>query len=157
MVDISTSNSNKKAKLTFQTNIHATSKDIWKMYVDLNKRRQWETDLEYIKLNGDFSTGTSGVIKLIDRPEMPYRLTSVVPYESYWDRTEIPGKGLALCFGHEFTMIDDGTLVKISAELERSTGEITDQDILFLAQVFSDTPQSILAIKNLLNSPGSIF
>jgi hypothetical protein len=89
-------------------------------------------------------------MKLQDRPEMPYTLTSVIPYKEYWDRTEIPDTGMAVCFGHEFNQLNDSTLVKVSVKLEKSTGEITEEDILFLAQVFSDTPQSILAIKKVV-------
>lgn len=139
------------AEFTFQTEIYATSQDIWEMYTNLNKRRQWETDLEYILLNGDFATGTSGTMKLQNQPEMPYTLTSVIPQRKYWDRTEIPDAGIAICFGHEFTDMGDGTLVKISAKLEKSTA-ITEEEILFLAQVFSDTPQAVLTIKKIVEN-----
>lgn len=134
-------------EFTFQTKIYASSKDIWDMYTDFTKRRLWEKDLEYIKLDGDFSTGISGTMKLEGQPEMPYTITSAIPYKEYWDRTEIPGTGMAVCFGHEFTSKDNSTQLKISAKIEKSTGEITDEDVLFLAQIFSDTPQSVLAIK----------
>ncbi|AIF53070.1 hypothetical protein [Pelosinus sp. UFO1] len=139
------------AEFTFQTEIYATSQAIWEMYTNLNKRRQWETDLEYILLNGDFATGTSGTMKLQNQPEMPYTLTSVIPQREYWDRTEIPDAGIAICFGHEFTDMGDGTLVKISANLEKSTA-ITEEEILFLAQVFSDTPQAVLTIKKMVEN-----
>lgn len=134
-------------ELTFQTKINASSHDIWNMYVDGSKRRQWEKDLEYIKLHGDFSTGVTGVMKLEGQPEMPYTITSAIPYKEYWDRTEIPGTGLAVCFGHAFTSTGNSTLLKVSAKLEKSTGEITNDEVLFLAQIFSDTPQSVLTIK----------
>lgn len=137
-------------EFTFQTKIYANSKDIWEMYADFKKRRHWETDLEYIKLNGDFSTGSSGFMKLEGQPEMQYTITSAIPYKEYWDRTEIPDTGMTLCFGHEFTAINNYTLLKVTARLEKSTGEITEEDISFLAQVFSDTPQSIIAIKKLV-------
>jgi hypothetical protein len=137
-------------ELTFQTKVHATAKEIWEMYVDFNKRRQWETDLEYIILQGTFSTGTSGRMKLQGQPEMPYTLTKVIPYKEYWDKSEIPGMGIAICFGHEFNQIDNETTVKISVRLEKETGEMMDEDIQFLVQVFSDTPQSILTIKKVV-------
>lgn len=137
-------------EFTFQTKIYANPQDVWEMYANFTKRRQWETDLEYIKLNGDFSTGSSGFMKLEDQPEMPYTITSAIPYKEYWDRTEIPGTGMALCFGHDFTAIDNYTLLKVTARLEKSTGKITEENIFFLAQVFSDTPQSIIAIKKLV-------
>ena len=137
-------------EFTFQTKIYATAQAIWEMYADFTKRRQWETDLEYIKLEGDFSTGVSGTMKLVGQPEMPYTITSVILYKEYWDRTEIPGTGMAVCFGHEFMPNGNSTLVKVSAKLEKATGEIIEEDILFLAQVFSDTPQSMLAIKKIV-------
>ena len=141
---------NKMLEFTFKTKIKAPERDIWNMYADFDKRRQWETDLEYIKLDGLFSTGTVGVMKLADQPEMVYKLTSVIPYSQYWDRTEIPNTGIAICFGHEFTPDNDGTLLKVSAQLVKSNGEITDEDILLLSNIFSDTPMSILAIKKLV-------
>jgi len=137
-------------EFTFKTKIKAPERDIWNMYADFDKRRQWETDLEYIKLDGLFSTGTVGVMKLADQPEMVYKLTSVIPYSQYWDRTEIPNTGIVICFGHEFTPDNDGTLLKVSAQLVKSNGEITDEDILLLSNIFSDTPMSILAIKKLV-------
>lgn len=137
---------------TFQTEIKANVKDIWEMYTNFTKRRQWETDLEYIKLDGSFATGTSGFMKLEGQPEMPYTITSAVLYEKYWDRTEILGTGIAICFGHDFTSYKNCTLVKITARLEKSTDEITEKDIQFLSQIFSDTPQSILTIKKLLEN-----
>ena len=80
-------------ELTFQTKVHATAKEIWEMYVDFNKRRQWETDLEYIILQGTFSTGTSGRMKLQGQPEMPYTLTKVIPYKEYWIKVKFPEWG----------------------------------------------------------------
>ena len=58
--------------------------------------------------------------------------------------------GIAICFGHEFNQIDNETTVKISVRLEKETGEMMDEDIQFLVQVFSDTPQSILTIKKVV-------
>lgn len=137
-------------EFTFQTKINASSKEIWDMYADFTKRQQWEKDLEYIKLDGNFSTGAAGFMKLEGQPEMPYTITSAIPYQEYWDRTEIPGSGMAICFGHEFTADGNSTLLRVSARLEKATGEITDDDVLLLTQIFSDTPQSVLMIKKIV-------
>jgi len=137
-------------EFTFKTKIKASKQDVWYMYTAFDKRHQWEKDLEYIKLDGEFSTGTTGVMKLSGQPEMVYKITAAVPYVEYWDRTEIPDTGMAICFGHEFSPCDDGILLKVSARLEKSTGEITDEDTLFLSNIFSDTPQSVLDIKKLV-------
>jgi len=137
-------------EFTFKTKIKASEQDVWNMYTDFDKRRQWEKDLEYIKLDGEFSTGTAGVMKLSGQPEMVYKITSAIPYVEYWDRTEIPDAGMAICFGHEFSPDGDGILLKVSARLEKSKGEITDEDTLLLSNIFSDTPQSVLDIKRLV-------
>ncbi len=137
-------------EFTFKIKIQASAQDIWNMYVDVHKRRQWEKDLEYIKLDGEFLAGTFGVMKLSGQPEMVYKLTSVIPYAEYWDRTELPGTGMSICFGHEFLSDRDGTLLKVSAQLEKSTGEITDEDVLLFSHIFSDTPQSVLDIKKIV-------
>lgn len=134
-------------EFTFQTEVNASPEKIWKIYTNLNNRFNWESDLEQITLNGEFITGSSGTMKLADQPEMSFTLTSVVPNKEFWDRTEIPGTGMAICVGHTLTKDGNKTLVKHSMKLEKFEGTISEEDIRFLSQVFGDTPQAILAIK----------
>jgi len=137
----------KITEFTFQTEVNASPEKIWPMYSNVNNRFKWESDLEQIKLNGDFITGTCGTIKLEDQPEMPFTLVSVVPNKEVLDRTEIPGTGMAVCVGHFLTSCGNTTLVKHSMRLEKGEGPIIEEDINFLAHIFSDTPEAILAIK----------
>jgi len=136
-------------EFTFQTEVNASPEKIWGIYTNLNNRFKWESDLEDIKLNGDFVTGTSGTMKLEGQPEMPFTLISVIPNKEFLDRTEISGTGMAICVRHSLTSCGNKTLVKHSMGLEKLGGAITAEDVTFLSQIFSDTPQAVLAIKKI--------
>lgn len=138
---------NLMTEYTFQTEVNASPEKIWEMYANVNNRFKWEFDLEAIKLNGDFVAGSSGTIKLEKQPEMPFTLISVIPNKEFFDKTEIPGSGMTVCVRHQLTKCGNKTLVKHSMSLEKIDGAITEEDINFLSQIFSDTPQAILAIK----------
>ena len=136
---------------TFKTEIKAPRERVWEMYADFSQRRLWETDLEYIHLDGELTTGAVGVMKLAGQPAMPYQITLAVLFSAYWDRTEIPGTNTAICFGHDFIAAgEDKTILKITASLEKTDGEIREDDILLLKEIFSDTPQAVLAIKKMV-------
>ena len=144
-------------EFTFQTEVNASPEQIWVMYANVQNRFKWEFDLEAIKLNGDFSTGSSGIIKLENQPEMTFTLISVIPNKEFIDKTEIPGSNMAVCVGHQLTECGDKTLVKHSMSLEKTDGTITEKDINFLSQIFSDTPQAILAIKKAVENNNVSF
>ena len=138
---------------TFKIEIKAPRERVWEMYADFSKRRLWETDLEYIRLDRALATGAMGVMKLAGQPEMPYQITLVVLFSAYWDRTEIPGTKTAICFGHDFIASgEDKTILKITASLEKADGEINEEDILLLKGIFSDTPQAVLTIKKMVEA-----
>lgn len=137
-------------EFTFQTEVKAMPEKVWELYANVNNWFTWESDLKQIKLNGDFTTGTTGTMLLEGQPEIAFTLTSVIPNKEFWDKSDIPQAGIALHFGHTLTACGDKTVIKHTVKLERYTGAITDEDITFLSQVFSDTPQAILAIKKIV-------
>lgn len=134
------------AQFSFETEVNAKPEQIWEMYSNLNNRFIWESDLEKIILDGDFVTGSSGTMKLAGMPEMSFSLTNVIPNREFWDKTNIPG-GMALCFGHVLKPHGNKTVIIHTVRLEKYSGDILPEDIQFLSQVFSDTPQAVLAIK----------
>ncbi|MBC9785532.1 polyketide cyclase [Heliobacterium chlorum] len=134
-------------EFSFQTEVNASPEEIWAMYANPENRFKWESDLEHIKLNGEFISGVTGCMKLKGMPAMEFTLTYVKNCEEFWDKTEVPEKGMALCFGHTLTRLNNKTLIKHTVKLEKSKGDITEDDINFLFQVFKDTPDAILAIK----------
>ncbi|MEN6383598.1 MAG: polyketide cyclase [Veillonellales bacterium] len=134
-------------EFTFQTEINASPEKIWKMYTNVKNRFKWESDLEHITLDGEFITGSSGTMKLEGQPAMSFTLTSVVPNQEFWDRTEIPGTGMAICVGHTLTRYGNKTLVKHSMKLEKISGNVSEEDVNFLSQIFGDTPRAVLSIK----------
>lgn len=137
-------------QFTFQTEIYAKTQTIWDMYTNCEKRCQWEKELDYITVQGDFKTGSSGTMKFKGQPEMPYSLTSVIPMKEFWDKTVIFDSGMAVCFGHEFIDQGESTLLKTTAQLEKRDGITTIEDILFLSQVFSDSPHAVLTLKQMV-------
>lgn len=139
-------------EFSFQTEIHASPEKIWEMYANVNNRFKWEFDLERISLDGEFAAGSTGIMKLEGQPEMTFSLTAVIPQEEFWDRTVIPGAGLAVCFGHILTKNGEKTVVKHIAKMEKTAGDLSEEDIMLLSQIFQDTPQAILAIKRVVEA-----
>ncbi|WP_094604243.1 hypothetical protein SPSIL_036850 [Sporomusa silvacetica DSM 10669] len=139
-------------EFSFQTEINASPEKIWEMYANVTNRFKWEFDLEQISLEGEFVTGSSGQIKLGGQPEMTFTLTSVIPHKEFWDRTVVPDAGIAVCFGHTLTKNGDKTLIKHIAKMEKMDGELSEEDIMLLSQIFQDTPQAILAIKKVVEA-----
>lgn len=131
-------------EFSFKIKINAKKEKVWKYYADINKWYIWEEDLKDIKLNGEFKTGSKGIMKLENMPPLEYILTSVKENKEFWDRTDIPLGSIH--FGHEIFEEDKNSVsIKHTVRLESSI--INEENIEFLRGIFSDVPHSMMLLK----------
>ena len=131
-------------EFSFKIKINAKKEKVWEYYADINKWYIWEEDLKDIKLNGEFKTGSKGIMKLENMPPLEYILTSVKENKEFWDRTDIPLGSIH--FGHEIFEEDRNSVsIKHTVRLESSI--INEENIEFLRGIFSDVPHSMMLLK----------
>ena len=131
-------------EFSFKIKINAKKEKVWEYYADINKWYIWEEDLKDIKLNGEFKTGSKGMMELENMPPLEYILTSVKENKEFWDKTDIPLGSIH--FGHEIFEEDKNSVsIKHTVRLESSI--INEENIEFLRGIFSDVPHSMMLLK----------
>lgn len=131
-------------EFSFKIKINAKKEKVWEYYADINKWYIWEEDLKDIKLNGEFKTGSKGIMELENMPPLEYILTSVKENKEFWDKTDIPLGSIH--FGHEIFEEDKNSVsIKHTVRLESSI--INEENIEFLRGIFSDVPHSMMLLK----------
>ena len=131
-------------EFSFKIKINAKKEKVWEYYADINKWYIWEEDLKDIKLNGEFKTGSKGIMKLENMPPLEYILTSVKENKEFWDRTDIPLGSIH--FGHEI-FEEDKNSVSIKHTVRLESLIINEENIEFLKGIFSDVPHSMMLLK----------
>ena len=131
-------------EFSFKIKINAKKEKVWEYYADINKWYIWEEDLKDIKLNGEFKTGSKGIMELENMPPLEYILTSVEENKEFWDKTDIPLGSIH--FGHE-TFEEDKNSVSIKHTVRLESSIINEENIEFLRGIFSDVPHSMMLLK----------
>ena len=131
-------------EFSFKIKINVKKEKVWEYYADINKWYIWEEDLKDIKLNGEFKTGSKGIMELENMPPLEYVLTSVEENKEFWDKTDIPLGSIH--FGHEIFEEDKNSVsIKHTVRLESTI--ISEENIEFLKGIFSDVPHSMMLLK----------
>jgi hypothetical protein len=131
-------------ELQFKMEVNAAKETIWPYYADPSKRHIWEEDLENLTFDGELKTGTTGKMKLKEMPEMSFTLIKIIPNESYWDSTDVPGIG-GIVFEHDILQEDGKIYIQHAVSLDKENP--SEEDFNFLCGVFSDVPESVMKIK----------
>ena len=131
-------------EFSFKIKINAKKEKVWEYYADINKWYIWEEDLKDIKLNGEFKTGSKGMMELENMPPLKYILTSVEENKEFWDKTDIPLGSIH--FGHEI-FEEDRNSVSIKHTVRLESTIISEENIEFLRGIFSDVPHSMMLLK----------
>ena len=131
-------------EFSFKIKINAKKEKVWEYYADINKWYIWEEDLKDIKLNGEFKTGSKGIMELENMPPLEYILTSVKENKEFWDKTDIPLGSIH--FGHEI-FEEDRNSVSIKHTVRLESTIINEENIEFLRGIFSDVPHSMMLLK----------
>lgn len=135
--------------ITFTLKIQAKAEKIWSYYERETKRKEWEEDLEYLTLDGDFINGTKGKIKLKDLPEMNFELLDIIKNKLFSDRTLLPN-GDEVRFSHILEECGEVTQVTHQVEIVKATGEMTAEELPMLMGIFSDVPKTMFKLKEIV-------
>jgi hypothetical protein len=66
------------------------AEQLWKVWTDVNQWHTWQDDIEYAKLDGEFSAGQSILFKPKGSSEIKIELTRVEPNQRFVDLTRFP-------------------------------------------------------------------
>lgn len=84
----------------------APPEQIWAMWQDASTWPCWDTELEWVRLEGEFVIGTVGLMKPTSGPEVKFRLSEVVPLRSFSSVAQLPLTRLV--FNHEYLSSQEG-------------------------------------------------
>lgn len=89
----------------------ATPDQIWTMWQDVESWPCWDSELEWVKLDGEFIVGTTGRMKSTSGPEVKFKLSRIVPGLSFTNIAQLPLTRLE--FGHEYKLSDADSVAYI--------------------------------------------
>ncbi|EDY2188190.1 hypothetical protein GTE46_004990 [Salmonella enterica subsp. enterica] len=91
-----------------QVTTRATPEQIWAMWQDAVSWPCWDSELEWVRLEGEFVVGTVGHMKPASGPGVKFCLCDVVPLRSFSCLAQLPLTRLV--FSHEYLspQEDDG-------------------------------------------------
>jgi hypothetical protein len=75
-------------------------------WADMATWPEWNSDTEWVRLDGPFATGSTGVLKPKGGPKVPFVLASVVPEREFVDVSRLVGARLT--FAHQVERLPDG-------------------------------------------------
>lgn len=80
--------SNTRFSHTVETS--ASPEAIWRVWTDVPNWKAWDDGLKDAQLNGPFAAGAKGALIPDRGPKSTFRLTEVIPNQSYTFRTKLP-------------------------------------------------------------------
>lgn len=132
-------------KFSFELKTETSPEKIWARYSDVNNWFTWEDKLESITLDGEFTKGSSGQMKLLGQPTLNFDLVSVIPNVEFIDKTSIPNVG-DIYFIHQLIKEGNMTIIRHSVEFLPKERIASLKDTSFLAQIFSDVPAAVFLL-----------
>ena len=89
----------------FTQTAKATASDLWKLYQDVENWKNWDTEIEWSKLEGDFQEGSFGQLKAKGAPVLKLEITKIVQGKQFECQSNVPfGK---LVVDHNFEQKGD--------------------------------------------------
>jgi len=86
---------------------------VWKVWSDVNRWQDWQPDIEYARLEGEFETGKVFRFRPKGGPELGIEITEAKPLAGYADLTRFPGA--RMLDSHE--IVDHGDRIEIKNTL----------------------------------------
>lgn len=100
-----------------QIETDATAAQIWALWSDANNWPQWDSELDWVKLDGAFENGTQGMMKPSSGPKVTFTLEDVVENQEFHDTAKLPLATIR--FSHEyFPAGSDGKSASIRHSVE---------------------------------------
>ncbi|EHJ52835.1 SRPBCC family protein [Streptococcus macacae] len=136
-------------KFSFELAINAKKEDAWVYYCQVDQWFVWENDLEEISLDGDFTTGQRGKMKMEGMPELAFTLVEVRENQYFSDLTATPFG--SILFEHEI-LESSAAAIRLRHSVSLMDGDMTEEALAFLKQIFADVPASVRQLKQLLEA-----
>ena len=136
-------------KFSFELVINAKKEDAWVYYSQVDQWFVWEGDLEEISLDGDFTTGQKGKMKMEGMPELDFTLVEVRENQYFSDLTATPFGNVL--FEHEILENPAGS-ISLRHSVSLTDGDMTEEALAFLKQIFADVPESVGKLKHILEA-----
>ena len=120
---------------------HATSSappaEFFARWADMQTWPEWNTDTEWVRLDGPFESGSTGVLKPKGGPKVKFVIERLVPEREFVDTSKLVGARLV--FDHRVERTDSGqTAVKIGVTLSGPLARIWN---LILGKDISESVQ----------------
>src|SRR4051795_3933619 len=77
----------------------APASAVFARWADMATWPQWNTDTEWVRLDGEFRTGATGTLKPKGAPKVRFEVTSLVPGQEFVDVSKL--LGARLTFDHQ--------------------------------------------------------
>jgi hypothetical protein len=133
-------------ELSCRVAVGATAVEVWPYYAEVEKRKQWELELEELRFDGGLKAGATGHMRLTGMPELTFTVTAAEPDRLYRDCTTLPlGE---LCFGFAITREGDQTYITHSVALDGPN--LGEQGVAMLSSIFAGVPEQVLRLRSLL-------
>lgn len=88
-------------------NTNASPQEVWSIWTDAHNWPVWDTELEWVKLEGPFVEGAIGTMKPRGAPDVEFVLTNVEENRQFVDLAKLPLTRIA--FIHRYETAADGT------------------------------------------------
>jgi len=96
----------------------ATAEQIWAMWEDVVNWPAWDSELEWVRLNGDFQQGTEGQMKPAGAPVVDFTLIEVCHNSCFVDRAKLPLTTLDFSHNYEMGSTDRRAMIHHSVEMK---------------------------------------
>jgi len=124
----------------------ASPQSIWPLYADVPAWPRWDQGLEWVTLDGPFTAGTTGSLKVPDQDPLAFKLVEVRPLQGFSDETYIPG--LVITFDHTLAPTASGrTRITHRVTITGSAAERVAPDLG--PQITADVPQAMESLARL--------
>jgi hypothetical protein len=98
----------------------ATKEQLWKLFANVNNWHQWDSGIEYARMNGNFEKGNHFLLKPRKGPEVKIELAEVIENRKFVDLTKFP---LARMYGeHTFDETPEGLRITTTMKVEGPLG-----------------------------------
>lgn len=94
----------------------ATPADFFARWTDHQTWSQWDTDTDWVQLDGPVARGATGTLKPSGGPKTRFTIHELIPDREYTDRTKL--LGATLLFRHVAEATKDGTRLEITVTLD---------------------------------------
>lgn len=98
-------------------NTQASPEQVWDMWSDANTWPSWDSELDWVRLEGEFKEGAKGTMKPVNGPVVTFTLSEVLVNRSFSDRAKLPLTSIV--FKHHYLQPSEkGEMPKIQHAVE---------------------------------------